>query len=285
MLRFTLREAGRLVSGLFGATLLALLVSSLSVPVAARGALAWEASALRHALSFMHFTFGANAVSGRPAIVELAQSLPHTLVILVSGAVLAIAIGSALGLLLGGLHIRLATAPLMQLIAAVPVFCAAIGVEYAATRWLGWNPTLAPATRGDFRHLLLPILIVGLVGAVDLQFLLRSAAQELAHKPFRLGLRRLGLSGSEIERAFVAPQLFAIVLEQAGEFLLALIGATAVAEWVFHVPGAGVLFIKSVALSDWDSAALVLLVCSVLTMTTACLARLGAHALSRTPSL
>jgi ABC-type dipeptide/oligopeptide/nickel transport system permease component len=54
--------------------------------------------------------------------------------------------------------------------------------------------------------------------------------------------------------------VFAGLLANLGDVALALLSAAAVAEWVFGWPGAGVLFVKSLAFGDWNVAAFVLFV-------------------------
>ena len=62
----------------------------------------------------------------------------------------------------------------------------------------------------------------------------------------------------EIERIYIVPQVLAALAMSAGEIVLALLSAAVVAEWVFHRPGAADLFVKAVALEDWNLAALIL---------------------------
>jgi len=52
-----------------------------------------------------------------------------------------------------------------------------------------------------------------------------------------------------------------------------LFAAAAVAEWVFDVPGAAVLFVKSAALADWNVLALIVFVFAVIKL----MADLGGH--------
>src|SRR5689334_17436573 len=138
MLRFTLRETARLVFGILGAAALAACLASLDNAHAWHGAAAFFESVTRHLAAFLRLDFGTSAVSGGPAIAELAERLPSTLVILAMGAVLALLVGGPLGILFGGGPGRRAAAPLIQLVAATPVFCAALALSFVAQRFLHW---------------------------------------------------------------------------------------------------------------------------------------------------
>jgi peptide/nickel transport system permease protein len=268
MLRFALLEAARLVFSLFGAVVMAAAVASLSVSEAWHGAGPFFDGLLGHLRAFATLDFGVSAVSGHAAMTDLVQRLPETLTLLALGAVIAIAIGAPLGIVFGAGPLRRAAAPLIQVVAAAPVFCAALALAWLAERFLHWQVTvegLAPAAPLSFadplatlQQLAVPALTVGAAGAASLQLSLRTAASEVARAPWRGGLRRLGLSTLEIDRVYVTPQVMAHVLANLGELVLVLLSAAAVAEWVFNRPGAAVLFVKSIALADWSVAALVL---------------------------
>jgi peptide/nickel transport system permease protein len=66
----------------------------------------------------------------------------------------------------------------------------------------------------------------------------------------------MGLGFVEIETFYVLPQVVAGLLAGTREIALALFSAAVVAEWVFHRAGAADLFVKSVALADWNMAAI-----------------------------
>jgi peptide/nickel transport system permease protein len=154
-----------------------------------------------------------------------------------------------------------------EIVSAAPVFCAGLALAFLARDFLGW-----PASSGAFpsvqqllhpdastlRDVVLPAFTVGLAGMAAIQVTLRRAASEVQDAPFRAGLRRLGLSTPEIDRVYVAPMVFAGLFANLGEVVLSLFSAAVVSEWVFKCPGAADLFVKSVALHDWNIAALVL---------------------------
>jgi peptide/nickel transport system permease protein len=191
---------------------------------------------------------------------------------MLAGAFVALVVGAPLGVLLGRGRALRAAAPLIQLVAAAPVFCAGLGLLWLASRALHWSympqslswPALAgggrPALLSALSTLALPGLTVGAAGAAAVQLAVRRAESTAIEEPYRHGLRLLGLGSFEVDRLYLAPQIFARSLASFGDIVLALFSATAVAEWLFGWPGAAVLFLKSVALHDWNVTALVLLV-------------------------
>ncbi|HEY0282539.1 MAG TPA: ABC transporter permease subunit, partial [Rhizomicrobium sp.] len=180
--------------------------------------------------------------------------------------------------------------PLLQIVTAVPVFCAGLALAYGAVHLLHWpvsvNAAAALSTPiyslnpQDLEFAALPVLMVGLAGAAAVQLALRKAIAESAGKSFRTGLKRMGLSALEIERVYTVPRVIAGLLASAGEIVLALLSAAVVAEWVFHRAGAADLFVKSVALHDWNMTALILFVFAGLAFLAEILGRVSAYALA-----
>jgi peptide/nickel transport system permease protein len=179
----------------------------------------------------------------------------------------AIVLGAPFGLLLSSPPIRRATAPIVQVVSAAPVFCAGLALAFVARKFFGWAPangefpSVQQVLHPDWavlRVVLMPALTVGLAGMAAIQVALRRSASEVQGEPFREGLRRLGLSSLEIDRTYVAPMVFAGLFQNLGEVMAALLSAAVVSEWVFKSPGAADLFVKSVALHDWNVTALIL---------------------------
>jgi len=270
MARFGLEAALRLILGLIGAVFLATAIASLP-PYSAGGF--WQAFG-SHLVSVAHLDFGTSRVSGSPAAAELLAHLPATLLLLGFGAVIALVIGIPAGLLAGFSRAAPVAGPLLLVLEAFPLFVIGIAMIWAATV-LYWPLDTAPAGTaipGDVlslpfaRAIALPAILVGLGGAGAIVTRLRQIADTLAYAPYREGLRRLGLPNWEIGLHYLLPEIAAGVLANLGEVMLALMGAVIVAEWIFQWPGAAAFVIKSVALSDWSVAAIILAVFAGLTL-------------------
>lgn len=292
MWRFGLRQALRLALGLAGAFLLAAAVAALPGHGAHAGVSTYLAAWVAHIEAFARFDFGMSQVTALPAAAELARRLPVTLELVAGATPIAVVLGIPLGVLLGtGRRLR-AAAPLIQIVAAVPVFCASLGLIWLNAHVLVWHGALVrgtfwsllvhgdPALWAALRTMALPVLTVGGAGAAAVQLALRRAAAGAMEAPYRRGLRLMGLSGFEVDRAYLAPQILAGFLASLGEIALALFSAAAVVEWVFDWPGAAVLFVKSIALYDWSVAALVLLVFAAIKLAADFAGALGAHTLA-----
>lgn len=285
MKRFITRQAIRLVASVLGAVVVAAAVASVGSPGSHNLSGYLEAFATRLWL-FAHLDLGISAVSGLPAAGELAAHLPSTLVLVVLGLGTALVAGVPLGLLFALGPARRAAAPIVQVITATPVFCAGLALAYLAVHVLHWpvsvNAPVGIVITPDeaFQITLLPVLTVGLAGAAAVQLALRRSAVQSSGEAFRGGLKRLGLGPLEIELRYVLPQIVAGLLTSAGEIMLALLSAAVVAEWVFHCTGAADLFVKSVALADWNMAAIVMFVFAVATITADFLGKVLGHALA-----
>jgi peptide/nickel transport system permease protein len=294
MWSFGLRRAGRLALGLLGAILMAAMVATQAPPAAKGGLLHFLGSLLSRLAHFARFDFGTSAISAAPTAQELAQRLPATLELVAAGALIAVVIGIPLGIILSISRVSRAGAPLIQVVAAAPVFCAGLALLWLSVQVLHWSadsggaPNLwsaisggnAAAIREALRVLALPALTVGAAGAAGVQLALRRAVDGARDAPYRRGLKMMGLGPFEVDRLYLAPQVLAGVLANLGEITLSLFSAAAVAEWVFGWPGAAVLFLRSVALHDWSVVALVLFSFAAITLIAEFVGSLGAHALA-----
>lgn len=291
MWRFGLRQALRLLLDFAGAFLLAAAIAALSVATARNGTGAFLAAWLSELGSFLRLDFGMSMISGARAVHDVGQSLPVTLELVGLGAIVALIVGAPLGILLGAERPLRAAAPLIQIVAAMPVFCASLALLWFAANVFHWpdmndiakpmfSALIEPDGTSALRALSLPVLTVGAAGAAIVQLALRRAAAEAMDEPYRRGLRLMGLTAFEINIAYLAPQVLASLLRSLGEIVLALFAAAAVAEWVFGWPGAAVLFLRSVALQDWTVAALILLVFAFIKIFADALGEIGAYALT-----
>jgi peptide/nickel transport system permease protein len=286
MWRFGLGQVGHYAAGLLGAMLLALVVSALGAKAG------FTATLLEHLAALFRFDLGTSTITADPAAVDVARHLPATLELVGAGAVIAVVAGVILGLVLSWGRVLRAAAPLIQLVAAAPVFCAGLALLWFANR-VHWDisaqkglalwPALlhgdAGAITGALPAFALPALMVGAAGAACVELTVRRAAREADGEPYRRGLRLMGLGAFEVDRLYVAPRVVAGLLANLGEVALSLFAAVAVAEWVFDWPGAAILFIRSVALHDWSVAALVLFVFAGIALTAEFAGALVAHAI------
>jgi peptide/nickel transport system permease protein len=276
MWRYWLWQTAGFVASLIGAVLLAALLAALSRH--AQGFWPMLGAFSDTLTDMLRGDFGKSAVTGLPAAHHVAAVLPATLQLVAAGAVIALLIGVPLGMVLSASRILRAAAPLMQIIAAAPVFCAALAMIWFAVRvlhWseatqtsaLAWNVLVQPGEwNAALRAFSLPAITVGAAGIACVQLALRRVAAVALSAPYRAGLRMMGLSAMEIDLRYVLPEFFAALLRDLGDIALALLAAATVAEWVFNRDGAAVLLLKSVSFGDWNVAALILLIFAAITL-------------------
>jgi len=285
MQRFVARQAIRLVVGVLGAVLIAAAIAAAGDTE--RHTLAgFSSAALAHLIQFARLDFGVSAISGGRAWPEIGALMPKTLGLIALGSGFAVVVGVPVGLVLALGPARRIMAPIIQVITATPVFVSGLALAYVAVRVLQWpvsiNAPVGAAVPPDqvLPLTAVPVLTVGVAGAAAVQLVLRRAAARTSGDSFRIGLKRMGLSAIEIEALYVLPAVFAALLSGAREIVLALVSATVVTEWVFHRDGAADLFVKAVALSDWNMAAILVFVFALITFVADFIGSILGHALA-----
>ncbi|HWA29751.1 MAG TPA: ABC transporter permease subunit [Rhizomicrobium sp.] len=276
MWRIWLIRAARLLASLIGVLVLVVLLAM--APKPPHGFVPFLSAFLAKFGAAFRGDFGNSSVTGAPALDGVMAVLPDTLQLLGGGALVAIAVGVPLGLVLSASRTLRAAAPLIQIVAATPVFVAALALIWLSVRVLHWSEasqasalswTALVKSQGwdaALRVFALPALTVGAAGAASIQFALRRAAATALLAPYREGLRMMGLGALDIDIRYTLPEILAVLLRGLDDVALALISAAAVAEWVFHRSGAAVLFLRSVALGDWNIVAVVLALFAVMTI-------------------
>ncbi|MGZ6022767.1 MAG: hypothetical protein ACXWLQ_09240, partial [Rhizomicrobium sp.] len=199
MLRFVLNEAGQLLLSLFGAALMSSAIATLSVPHASDGVLQFLLAWGLRLNGSAHLQFGLSSITGVPIARELAARLPLTLGLVLEGMAAAALIGIPIGFLFGAGPVRRAAAPLIQIVAAAPVFCVGLGLAYLSANPPSWPAPIGDGVRFGLKILpqtaahapatLLPALTVGLAGAAAVQLALRRAAAETARESWRIYLQ------------------------------------------------------------------------------------------------
>jgi peptide/nickel transport system permease protein len=274
MWRLWLLRAAQVIGSLAGAVVLASLLATASQPT--HGVWPFLSAFAAKFLAILGGDFGRSVVTAGPAMAAAMAVFPATLQLLLAGVIIALLLGVPLGIFLSASRMLRAAAPLMQIIAATPIFVAALALIWIAVRVLHWSETSQASALSwtglmrsadwntALRAFALPALTVGAAGAASVQLSLRRAAAGAWSAPYRDGLRMMGLGTLDIDLRYAMPDVIAALLRDAGEIALALISSAAVAEWVFHRDGAAVLFLRSAALGDWNTAAAILFLFAVI---------------------
>jgi peptide/nickel transport system permease protein len=263
-----------LMGSLVAAVILAALLMTLSLR--AHGFAPFLSAFSMKLVGILKGDFGVSAARGVPAVALVMLALPATLKLIGLGAVVALALGAPLGTAFGASLVAHTVAPLMELIAALPVFAAALAVLWIAAHL----PQAAQgAERETLQTLMLQVAIVGVVGAGSVQLALRRGAARAWSAPYREGLRIMGLSSFDISLHYAAPEMAASLLRNLGQVIVGLISSAVVVEMVFARGGAAVLLLKSAMEADWNVAAAILLLIAAIVIVADFIGALAANAI------
>jgi ABC-type dipeptide/oligopeptide/nickel transport system permease component len=230
-----------------------------------------------------------------PVAKDLRERLPATLELVVLGFTLALLIGMPLGLMAGRSPFgrSAAAADLYSFGAgAMPDFWIALMLIYLFYATLGWAPAplgrldiaMLPPERitgsflvdalltGDFdtaraaaAQLVLPVVTLGLVTAIPILKITRSAVEQLNASDFVRFAAAKGLPSRSISRHVLRAALTRIV-PALGPLASALIGGTVLIEVVFAWGGAGQYAVSSVLNADINAALGFVLAAAVLSL-------------------
>jgi len=204
----------------------------------------------RYLLGLAQGNLGQSWLHGRPVGRMILEQLAPT----VELAAAAMAVGTALGLLLGMLAALRRSTWLDTIATAVavlglstPTYWSGILAIYLFSLHLGWLPATG---EGGMRHLLLPALVLGFALSGSIARMVRARLVEVMEEPFVLAARARGLSSCRVFLVHVLhlalPPTFTVIALQFG-FLLS--GAV-ITESVFSRRGLGKLAVEAITWRD-----------------------------------
>lgn len=189
----------------------------------------------------------------------IAQSLPHTMTIVVLALLLSLLVGVPLGIFTatrGGTRTDAAFSALSSVGVALPNFwLAMILVTFFALR-LNWLPATGAKPIGEdfwgaLRHALLPALALAAAGVAEVARQLRSALLEVLSSQYVRTLRAKGLAQSSILWKHGLKNVGVNLLTVVGLLFNRMLGGTVVVEAVFAIPGMGSLIVRAAINKDF----------------------------------
>ncbi|MGO2664533.1 ABC transporter permease [Mycetocola reblochoni] len=201
-------------------------------------------------LGFLGGDFGYSVVSGTPVSRLIADALPNTLVLALSGFVLAVVVAVALAVtatLSRFAWLGTALRALPSLFVSVPVFWLGIMLVQLFSFQLGLVSVINP---GPIEGLILPVLTLAVpISAPLAQILLRSF-DEIGAQPFVAVVRARGAGAGWVLGRNVLRNALLPTLTMAGLLFGELIGGAVVTETVFGRAGIGRITEQAVSQQD-----------------------------------
>ncbi len=115
-------------------------------------------------------------------------------------------------------------------------------------------------------HLILPISIIIFGGIGSLSLYIRSLTLEILKSDYIFWAKARGLSGKQILRYYILPNLYPPVITLLGLSLPGIIGGSVILETIFSIDGMGLLFFQSALSRDYPVIMGILIIGAFLTL-------------------
>lgn len=214
--------------------------------------------------ALLRLDLGWSTAFERPVLAVVLERLPNTLLLMGMATLLALSLGSLLGIVCGarpGSPRDRALSLAAIAIYAMPGFWLGLvlivgfsvrlrwlpsgGIETVASGLAGWDRAADIA-----RHLVLPVASLGLVYMALYLRLMRDGMAELWRQDFVRAARARGMAGPRLVLRHVARNALLPVVTMLGLQSAAMLGGSVVIESVFAIPGLGRLAAEAVARRD-----------------------------------
>jgi peptide/nickel transport system permease protein len=205
----------------------------------------------RYLWNALHGDLGRSIRSNKPVTQEIKDNLPSTLQLAIAGLLVAVLIGIPLGVL--------AAVKQYSWLDASSMLTALVGISMPSF-WLGLLLIFAfslkfrifPATGGgDFRHLVLPAVTLGLGASAIIARLTRSSMLEVLRNEYVTTARAKGLRESRVIIRHALKNALIPVVTIFGLQFGQLLAGTVVIETVFARPGIGRLIVDAILNKDF----------------------------------
>jgi peptide/nickel transport system permease protein len=171
----------------------------------------------------------------------VASRLPATLILMAGAIACELVIGLTLGAFAAFRRNSLLDQSVMIgafVFVSTPQFLIGYALLYVFAVWLGWFPI---GGYGELRHLVLPALTLGLLGAGWYARMMRSSVIEVLRQDFVRTARAKGLARSRIVAVHVVPNAILPIIAMIGIDIGYFMSGIVVVESVFRWPGLGQL--------------------------------------------
>lgn len=200
----------------------------------------------------VHLRFGDSTTLAQPAMTAVLDRTDATLVLILSGTLIAVIIGLPLGILAGwhaGTRRDRAVSSMTLLLQSVPNFW--IGIMLILLFAGTWQ-LLPSAGGGDLRHLVLPAVTLAAPFIAIVARLTRSGVAAASTEDYVQTARSKGIAERRVLFAHVLGNSLLPVVTVVGLQIGALIGGDVIVENVFSWPGIGSLLVSAVSNRDYN---------------------------------
>jgi peptide/nickel transport system permease protein len=203
----------------------------------------------------------------RPVSQAVAATLPNTLLLGLAALLIDFGLGISLGALQAvraGKRGDTIMTQLILLLGSMPTFWLGLALLLVFGEWLGWLPlggAYDPVIYGSlgfwgqigerFRHLILPALTLGLVGAAATSRYQRAAMLDVLAEPFIRTARAKGLAETDVMSRHALRNALLPTITLLGLALPFVLTGAVVVETVFGWPGLGRLAADAVGARDY----------------------------------
>jgi ABC-type dipeptide/oligopeptide/nickel transport system permease component len=204
----------------------------------------------RYIVQLAQGDLGTSLFTQRSVVTTIAEQLASTIELALSAMLMAIALGTTLGILAAVRHRTWLDVLIIATSVAgisVPIFWSAILLIWLFALLLGWLPATG---QGGIRHLVLPALVLGFASAGAITRLVRASLLEVMDQDFVNTARAKGLAEGTILLRHALKNAFIPVTSIIGLQFGFLLGGTVVIETIFSRPGIGRLMVNAILWKD-----------------------------------
>ena len=205
----------------------------------------------RFLLNTLRGDLGRSIFTNRPVLQTILEQLPSTIELALSAMLVAIALGTGLGILAALNHNSWLDNACMAIAVAgvsMPIFWSGLLLILLFSSTLHWLPATG---QGSLRHLLLPAVVLGFTSSGTIARLVRSSLLEVLYQEYITTAQAKGLSDRLILIRHALKNALIPVITVVGLQFGFLLGGAVVTETVFSRQGIGRLIVDAILWKDF----------------------------------
>jgi len=205
----------------------------------------------RFLLNTLRGDLGRSIFTNRPVLQTILEQLPSTIELALAAMLVAMALGTGLGILAALNHNSWLDSACMAIAVAgvsVPIFWSGLLLILLFSSTLHWLPATG---QGGLRHLLMPAVVLGFASSGTIARLVRSSLLEVLYKEYITTARAKGLSERLILTHHALKNALIPVITVVGLQFSFLLGGAVVTETVFSRQGIGRLIVDAILWKDF----------------------------------